>query len=580
MVPRLKLSFSHPANFGWIMRLSKRAAVVDMASFHDNIKHAMRTRFRSRWPVFELLMLATVAVIGWAAWQSWEVMREFEDGRRVDHKRQRVDQLARQRMDLARMLELYSVRDDYLGFEKHVQPSIQEMRTALRRYVQSNDNKDWKTFEWSRRAVQSWTDRVDQRARSRNLKELDAWVKKRSVGATNSADAPMLDVAQLLQRFRDSYTEYIASANFIDQTINSAPLRQPALTVPRRLDTSPRDPDAVRRREVLEERMEIAEAQSLQLLELIDHAHRQSTALQWFVELQAVTQPLAAVDPAEAMQEFHGRFMPVLYTLSAGLVGLCIFSGVAVYRRFVVAPLHLKLVERETIMEQQKKFAHFEKLTAVLAHEIKQPLSAINVWVWTLQKNLVEGTAEYKGAGIIRSELNRVDQIVKDFLKLTQPVDPKLVAMTSEPLLREMVELLRPKLERNSIKLRVDDIVDARFQGDPQQLKQVLLNLIQNAAESINENGDIILRSRRDRILLRGEETDVVLIEVQDNGPGIPADVQERLFDPFFSTKESGTGLGLAIAARIIDKHDGALVFETGQGRGTTFGVVLPVERK
>jgi signal transduction histidine kinase len=250
------------------------------------------------------------------------------------------------------------------------------------------------------------------------------------------------------------------------------------------------------------------------------------------------------------------------------------------YRRFVVAPLHLKLVERETLLDQQKKFAHFERLTAVLAHEIKQPLSAINVWVWTLQKSLVEGTAEHKGAGIIRSELNRVDQIVKDFLKLTQPVDPKFVSMKSEPLLQEIVDLLRPKLERSAVKLKLDTAVDGGFQGDPQQLKQVVLNLVQNAAESIGENGQIVLRSRRDRLMLRGEKTDVVVIEVEDNGPGIPADVQERLFDPFFSTKENGTGLGLAIAARIIDKHEGALVFETAQGQGTTFGVVLPAERR
>jgi signal transduction histidine kinase len=152
--------------------------------------------------------------------------------------------------------------------------------------------------------------------------------------------------------------------------------------------------------------------------------------------------------------------------------------------------------------------------------------------------------------------------------------------MTSESLVREMVDLLRPKLERNSIKIRVEDTVDARFQGDPQQLKQVLLNLVQNAAESIGENGLIILRARRDRMFLRDEQTNVVVIEVQDNGPGIPAEVQERLFDPFFSTKESGTGLGLTIAAKIMDKHDGALVFETQQGRGTTFGAVLPVKSK
>lgn len=527
-------------------------------------------------------MLAMVGVIGWAAWQAWHVIGEFEDGRRVDHKRHYLEQTSRQRTELSHLVELYSVRDDYLGFEKYVQPSLQEMRAALRRFVQANDTKDWKTFEWSRRAVQSWVERVEQRARNRSVPELDAWVRKRAaVAGTNSAGTPTLDVARLLQRFRDSYVEYVASANFIEQTINSAPLRQLSLAVPRRAEPpGPRDPDAVRRREVLEERMEIAEAQSLQLLELVDQAHRESTAMQWFIELQAMTQPWAMADPAESMQNFQSRFLPVLYTLSAGLAGLCIFSGVSIYRRFVVAPLHLKLVERETILEQQKKFAHFEKLTAVLAHEIKQPLSAINVWVWTLQKNLLEGTAEYKGAAIIRSELNRVDQIVKDFLKLTQPVDPKFASMTSEPLLREASDLLGPKLERNSIKLRIDGTVDAVFQGDSQQLKQVLLNLIQNAAESIGEKGQIVLRSRRDRMLLRGEESNVVVIEVEDNGPGIPAEVQERLFDPFFSTKENGTGLGLAIAAKIVDKHDGALVFETQQGHGTTFGIVLPVEAK
>jgi signal transduction histidine kinase len=541
----------------------------------------MRTGIRRRWPLFELFMFAMVGVIGWAAWQAWEVIQEFDDGRRVDYKRYQLDQVARQRTELSRLLDLYALRDDYLGFEKHVQPSIQEMGMALRRFVQANDSKDWKTFEWSRQAIQSWAERAEQRSRHRNLKEMEMWVQKRSVRGTNSTEALGLDITVLLRRFREAHAEYVASANFIQQTITAAPSRQTVVPLPRRMESSAaRDPDAIQRREVIEQRMQIAEAQSLQLLDLVDEAHRESTAMQWFIELRAVTQPWAGVDPADPMQDFQGRFLPILYTLSVGLVGLCIFSGVSVYRRFVVAPLHLRLVERETIMEQQKKFAHFEKLTAVLAHEIKQPLSAINVWVWTLQKNLAEGTAEYKGASIIRSELNRVDQIVKDFLKLTQPVDPKFVTMTSEPLVREMADLLRPKLERNSIKLRVEDTVAARFQGDPQQLKQVLLNLVQNAAESIGENGLIILRSRRDRMLLRGEQTQVVVIEVQDSGPGIPAEVQERLFDPFFSTKENGTGLGLTIAAKIIDKHDGALVFETQQGHGTTFGVVLPIESK
>jgi signal transduction histidine kinase len=391
-----------------------------------------------------------------------------------------------------------------------------------------------------------------------------------------------VDVGKLLHEFREASTEYVNSATFIEQMINvtAVPKQTGSLTSPRRDTTPQRDPDGPRRREVIDDRLGIAEQQWQGLLTKVDHAHRQATAMQWFIELQGLVQPAAALDAGEPLQDLQSRFLPFIYTLSAGLVGLCIFSGVAMYRRFVVAPLHFKLIERETILEQQTKFAHFEKLTAVLAHEIKQPLSAINVWVWTLQKSLVEGTAEHKGAAIIRSELNRVDQIVKDFLKLTQPVDPKFISMKSEPLLREIVDLLRPKLERSTIKMKLDSTTSEPFEGDPQQLKQVILNLVQNAAESIGEKGQITLRSRRDRIMLKGEKADAVVIEVEDNGPGIPAEVQERLFDPFFSTKENGTGLGLAIAARIVDKHEGALVFETQQGHGTTFGVVLPVGKR
>jgi len=551
-------------------------------ALQDNVKHAMRTPIRSRWPLFELFMLVTVAVIGWAAWGSWELMTELEDSRRVDRKRQQSQQSTRQKSEVTRLLELHAIRDDFIGFEKHVQPAVQEMRAALRRYVQTSIVQEWKTFELSRRTLASWVERMEQRTRSRDLATLNTWVDKRAVGSSNGVDRPSVDVGKLLGQLREASAEYIASANFIDQTMNTSSARPTSpLTPPRRVNVTPaRDPDAERRREVIEERLNIAEEQSLRLLGIVDRAHREATTMQWFIELQAPTPQWTPIDASEPLQDLQTRFLPFIYTLSAGLVGLCIFSGVAMYRRFVVAPLHLKLVERETLLEQQKKFAHFERLTAVLAHEIKQPLSAINVWVWTLQKNLLEGTAEHKGAAVIRSELNRVDQIVKDFLKLTQPVEPRLVSMKSEGLLHEIGDLLRPKLERSAIKLKVDATTDAPFQGDPQQLKQVLLNLVQNASESIGEDGQITLRSRRNRMVLNGDKTDAVVIEVEDTGPGIPAEVQERLFDPFFSTKENGTGLGLAIAARIVDKHEGALVFETQQGHGTTFGIVLPIERK
>jgi len=109
-------------------------------------------------------------------------------------------------------------------------------------------------------------------------------------------------------------------------------------------------------------------------------------------------------------------------------------------------------------------------------------------------------------------------------------------------------------------------------------LKQVLINLVHNGADAIVGAGTVTLRARAGRASLGGRETDAVILEVIDTGKGIPPEVEKRLFDPFFSTKETGTGLGLPIAARIVERHGGMLQYQTWLGHGTTFGVVLPRE--
>src|SRR5688572_11723070 len=190
-------------------------------ALQENVKHAMRTRIRSRWPLFEFFMLALVAVIGWAAWRSWEVMTELEDSRRSDRRRQQTQQLTRQRNELTRLLELHAIRDDYLGFEKHVQPSLQDMRGALARFSDTFNPADWRTFDWSRRTVASWMDRLEQRTQARDLTPLNAWVEKRALASTNAIERPSLDVATLVRQLRERTTEYVASATAIEQLIHS-----------------------------------------------------------------------------------------------------------------------------------------------------------------------------------------------------------------------------------------------------------------------------------------------------------------------------------------------------------------------
>ena len=130
-------------------------------------------------------------------------------------------------------------------------------------------------------------------------------------------------------------------------------------------------------------------------------------------------------------------------------------------------------------------------------------------------------------------------------------------------------------LESRAVQLVVEASSGLLIRADSGHLKQVLINLVRNAADAIEGTGTITLRTRATRAALGGHETDVVMLEVSDTGKGIPPEIEKRLFDPFFSTKETGTGLGLPIALSMIQKHGGKIEYQTQPGHGTTFSVVL-----
>jgi signal transduction histidine kinase len=157
-----------------------------------------------------------------------------------------------------------------------------------------------------------------------------------------------------------------------------------------------------------------------------------------------------------------------------------------------------------------------------------------------------------------------------------RPGDCRLAPMTADVLLREIETLLGPELAETGTKLVVDEAPALPIDADQEQIEQVLINLVRNASEAIDRNGVVKLRARLAHRRLAGKETDVVILEVEDNGKGMSAETQKRLFDPFFTTKDIGTGLGLSIAARIVQSHAGVLEYQTAPGLGTTFGIVLP----
>ncbi len=291
---------------------------------------------------------------------------------------------------------------------------------------------------------------------------------------------------------------------------------------------------------------------------------------------------------AEAHQDAVERFVAstqqslsllqgITFTAMLALVLLVVWAAAVVYHR-MIGPLQIKLIESQQLVERHEKLAALGVLAAGVAHEIRNPLTAIKARLFTQQKALAPGSRGRADAEFIGREIDRLEKIVSDFLRFARPVEPERVPLSLADLLHEVSQLMAPQLRESSIDLTVEHVVETKILGDPEQLKQVLINLVQNAADALGTGGTIKLRAIQSRMMLVDRMREIVIIEVEDNGPGMSAEVRKRLFDPFFTTKQSGTGLGLSIAARIVEKHAGVLRVETTVNRGTTFGIVLPLE--
>jgi signal transduction histidine kinase len=256
------------------------------------------------------------------------------------------------------------------------------------------------------------------------------------------------------------------------------------------------------------------------------------------------------------------------------ILGAC--AATMVYRE-MIAPLRLKLVENRATIERQEKLASLGVLAAGVAHEIRNPLTAIKARLFTLKKALGQSLRAAEDAELIEREINRLERIVRDVLSFAKPAEPRLEVVSAMALLREVRDLMSAQLEKAGIELTVENSTDAIVEGDANQLKQVLLNLIRNGADSVGGEGKIALRVLTERVTLGGRSCQAAILEVEDNGQGISPDVQKRLFDPFYTTKPAGTGLGLSIAARIVEQHHGALRYKTEMGHGTIFGIIVPI---
>ena len=233
---------------------------------------------------------------------------------------------------------------------------------------------------------------------------------------------------------------------------------------------------------------------------------------------------------------------------------------------------------RETLL-QAEKLALVGKLAAGTAHSIRNPLTSVKMRLFSLSRSLdMKDPQKKEDFDVISNEIRHIDTIVENFLEFSRP--PKLKMQTVDPgeIVDGAVQLLRHRLDSYNVDIqimRVDSLVS--IQADPEQLKEVLVNLVVNACEAMETGGHIEIRQE---IRFLDPTGAFVQIRLTDDGPGIPESIQERIFEPFFTTKEEGTGLGLSIACRIVEQHGGTLAVESTEGQGTTFIINLPLKEK
>lgn len=234
---------------------------------------------------------------------------------------------------------------------------------------------------------------------------------------------------------------------------------------------------------------------------------------------------------------------------------------------------------REMQLRQAEGLAALTTLSAGVAHEIKNPLTSIDIHIQLMKKEIakLEGEETKNMSNllvIVKEEVDRLNSIVQDFLFAVRPMSMSTSMEDINEIVKEMAQFLQYEVEEEDIEFVLDLDEDLpRVVVDPKYLKQAFLNVIKNAIEAIHEKGEIHIKTEST------EEGDVV-VHIVDNGEGIPQSRMGKIYDPYFTTKKFGSGLGLVIVYKIIKELGGKLKVKSKEGVGTRFSIELPVLEK
>ncbi len=199
-----------------------------------------------------------------------------------------------------------------------------------------------------------------------------------------------------------------------------------------------------------------------------------------------------------------------------------------------------------------------------VAHEIRNPLGGIELFAGLLERRVADDEKAAESVDRILHEVHHLESIIKDFLDYARPVDPNLEVFAVADVAHEVGEVLGAKIAEAGVTYEVD-CAGVSVLADRAQFRQILSNLVQNAVQALE--GD---QGHRRVVVDGSTDADTTTVSVNDNGPGIDPAIRERVFEPFFTTRQQGSGLGLSIARDLVERNGGALEIRSRPGRGTS----------
>jgi signal transduction histidine kinase len=250
------------------------------------------------------------------------------------------------------------------------------------------------------------------------------------------------------------------------------------------------------------------------------------------------------------------------------------FDQIMVILLFFLIPLILGYLSNrekasQKALHESEALALLGSTVSGIAHDMKAPLVAIGGYSRSIIKKIAEDDPNREKLDIIIKETKRLENLANNMLVYSRPLKLNLIQGDLNHLIRECEMVVQEMAREKNIKIEIllsENIPLLAF--DPSEMNRVFLNLIANAIQASYEDETVTIQTYA--------ETGQVVVEVADNGPGIPPEIHEKIFSPFFTTKEEGTGLGLSIVAKIVKAHDGSVVIKSYQDKGVVFKISLP----